>query len=67
MIYYTGNFFQPNIEKVIHYFTLAANHNIKEAQFNLGHIYYSKEYNKHDIDKAVYYLTLAANQNDPHA
>ena len=51
----------------IHYFSLAANHNHPDAQFNLGLIYYKGEYITRDINKAIHYFSLAANQNHPQA
>ncbi|KAK8884689.1 hypothetical protein M9Y10_043808 [Tritrichomonas musculus] len=52
-----------DIDKVIHYYSLAANNNDRNAQANLGVIYYVTR----DIDKAIHYFQLTANQNDPQA
>lgn len=53
----------PNIDKSIYYFSLAAKQNA-EAQFILGQIYYQSHLiSKHDINKAIHYLTLSANKD----
>ena len=51
-----------DINKAIHYFTLAANQNNPDAQFNLGFMYYEGKYVTRDINKAIHYFSLAANQ-----
>ena len=54
-----GVIFKKNINKVIHYYTLAADRNHKKAQNYLGNIYYTQR----NIQKAIHYYTLAADQN----
>ena len=55
------------MNKAIHYFSLAANQNHPEAQYNLGFIYYECKYITRDINKSIYYLKLASNQGDERA
>ena len=38
-IYYKGEYISRDINKAIHYLTLAANQNVVNAQFSLGNIY----------------------------
>ena len=66
-IHYRGEYITRDINKSIHYFTLASNQNIPKAQFTLGLIYYLGEYITRDINKSIHYLSLAANQNNPEA
>ncbi|KAK8895708.1 hypothetical protein M9Y10_013592 [Tritrichomonas musculus] len=54
-----------DINKALYYFSLVANQNYPQAQYNLGIIYYSGQYIPRDINKSIYYYSLAANQNDP--
>ena len=67
VIYYEGQYISRDINKAIHYLTLAADQNHPQAQYNLGFIYYKGQYISRDINKAIHYLTLAANQNLPEA
>ena len=69
-----GNFFiweglyvTRDINKAIHYYSLAADQNYPNAQINLGAIYHEGQYISRDISKAIHYYTLAANQNNPNA
>lgn len=75
-IYYFETHNKRDINRAIHYFTLAADKNhsehiyesfskffVPEAQYNLGNIYEKGVHVKQDITKAVYYYTQAANQN----
>ncbi|KAK8898261.1 hypothetical protein M9Y10_000539 [Tritrichomonas musculus] len=61
-IYYSKEYDAFDIDKAMHYFTLAANKS-KYAQYALGNIYSEGIYVQRDINKAIYYYTLAANQN----
>lgn len=61
-LYY--DFDSLNVEKAIHYYTLAANQNYIPSQCMLGFIYYKGQYVMQDIDKALYYLEKCAKQND---
>ena len=65
IIYLEGQNVQQDINKAIHYLSLAANQNHADAQFTLGVNYYSNAYIQQDINKAIHYLSLAANQNHP--
>ena len=56
--YFFYEYIKWDINKAIHYFTLAANQNNPEAQFNLGFIYYEGKYIKRDINKSIHYYTL---------
>ncbi|KAK8886523.1 hypothetical protein M9Y10_041987 [Tritrichomonas musculus] len=56
-----------DIDKAIHYYSLAANQNNSYAQFNLGLIYYYGVGTSLSIEKAIYYFTLAAYQNQSDA
>lgn len=49
------------------FFTLAANQNVREAQYYLGVIYYNNELVKQDINMSLYYFKLAASQNHKQA
>ena len=49
------------------FFTLAANQNVREAQYYLGVIYYNNELVKQDINMPLYYFKLAACQNHKQA
>ena len=63
-IYYSRKYIKQDINKSIHYLTLAANQNNAVVQYNLGCIYYSGKYIARDINKSIHYLTLAAIQNN---
>ena len=56
-----------DIDKGIHYYSLAANQNSLEAQIRLGDIYSVRKYVPRDINKAIHYYSLAANQNNSYA
>ena len=60
LIYYEDKYVQRDIEKSIHYYSLAADNNNHEAQKNLGDIYNDEKYVPQDIEKAKYYYSLAA-------
>ena len=62
-IYYEGKYVTRDINKAIHYFTLAANHSIPEAQFVLGIIHFLGEHIKQDIKKGLYCIMLASMNN----
>ena len=64
LIYENGKYIERDINKAIHYYTLAANQNNSSAQFSLGLIYYLNQYVKQDINKSIHYFSLAANQNN---
>ena len=55
------------IDKVIHYLSLAADKNYKISQRKLGILYYFGKYVKQDFKKSIHYLKLAADQNDTEA
>ncbi|KAK8867142.1 hypothetical protein M9Y10_010116 [Tritrichomonas musculus] len=57
-------YLNQDIEKGIHYLTLAAEQNEPKAQKKLGIIYLKGKYVKQNVQTAIYYFTLAANQND---
>lgn len=63
MVYIEERYYQRNINKSVHYLTLAAEQNQKNAQFILGNIYIEGKYVVRDVDKGIHYLTLAATQN----
>lgn len=63
MVYIKERYYQRNINKSVHYLTLAAEQNQKNAQFILGNIYIEGKYVVRDVDKGIHYLTLAATQN----
>ncbi|KAK8840428.1 hypothetical protein M9Y10_030633 [Tritrichomonas musculus] len=60
-------YLQLNIDKSIHYLTLAAENNHVKAQSTLGCLYCEGTLFNKDIDKGIYYLELAGKQNDPFA
>ena len=66
-IYSTGDHVPIDINKAIHYYSLASNQNLAEAQYNLGFIYHTGYHVPIYIDKAIHYYSLAANQNFPEA
>ncbi|KAK8892400.1 hypothetical protein M9Y10_029626 [Tritrichomonas musculus] len=66
-IYNEGIYIPRNIQKTIHYFTLASNQNHREAQYALAFIYHEGTDIPRDIKKVIYYLSLAADQNHPEA
>ncbi|KAK8854151.1 hypothetical protein M9Y10_016708 [Tritrichomonas musculus] len=66
-IYFEGQYVTQNINKAIHYYSLAANQNHPDAQFILGVIYDEGQYVTQNINKAIHYYSLAANQNHPDA
>lgn len=61
--YYNSKSVNANINKVIHYFKLAAEQNHPNAQLLLGFIYNKGEYVPIDIKKSLHYYSLAADQN----
>ena len=63
IIYLNGEHVEKDIDKSIHYFTLASDLDEFHAQFNLGQIYFEKEFNRYDIGKAIHYYTLSANKD----
>ena len=56
-----------DINKAIHYLSLAANHNYQKALFDLGCIYYTGQSVKKDINKAFHYFQLSAFQENDYA
>ena len=66
-IFHEGKYVMQNIDKAIHYYSLAANQNFLSAQLNLDFIYSEGEYVTPNIGKAIHYFSLAANQKDPRA
>ncbi|KAK8899031.1 hypothetical protein M9Y10_001328 [Tritrichomonas musculus] len=66
-IYLIGDYTSRDINKAIHYLTLAAKKNNAKAQNILGNIYYKGKYILRDINKAIHYYSLAANQNNSNA
>ena len=59
-IYY---YVEKDIQKAIHYFTLASIQHFVLAQYYLGMIYIENIYINQNINKSIYYFTLSANQN----
>ena len=55
MIYYDGKYVKQDINKAIHYYTLASNQNYSEAQYQLGLIYYPN-----NLKKSINYIMLAS-------
>ncbi|KAK8878400.1 hypothetical protein M9Y10_005171 [Tritrichomonas musculus] len=53
-----------DIEKEIHYFTLAANKNELQALFYLGSIRYESQYNTFNTNKAINLFTHTKNQTN---
>lgn len=62
-IYYNGENVNPDVQKSIYFYSLAAELNNSEAQFYLGTIFLSGKYFSPNIEKAKYYFKLAADQN----
>ena len=60
VIYYEGQYISRDINKAIHYFTLAANQNHPEAQYILGIVYFKGQYIQRNIKKGFYYFQLAS-------
>lgn len=56
-----------DIDKGIHYLTLAANQNNLYSQNYLGFLYLSGEIVRLNIDEAIHFLSMAANQNQKDA
>ena len=52
-----------DMEKAIHYFSLAANQNMTEAQYTLYVIFSIPYYVPKDMSQAIYYCTKAADIN----
>ena len=63
LIFYKGEIVERDINKAIYYYSLAADKNDPEAQYNLGFIYYEGQFIEPDGNKAIYYYKLAANNN----
>ena len=63
-IYIEGKYVVRDVDKGIHYLTLAATQNQIDAQYVLGSIYFEWIFVQRNINKAIHYLTLAAN-HDP--
>ena len=66
-IYLNGKYVVRDINKAIHYYSLAADQSTPQAEFNLGVIYLNGKYVVRDINKAIHYFSLASNQNYPEA
>lgn len=66
-IYLDPGFPYHDVEKGIHYLTLAANQNNLYSQNFLGFLYLNGNYVKPNIGKAIHFLSLAANQNQQDA
>ena len=56
-----------NVDKGIHYFSLAADQNNSDALFGLGVVYYTGQYISCNINKANKNFSLAADQNNSKA
>ena len=66
LIYYEGKYVTRDINKAIHYYSLAANQSHADAQFYLGLIYYTCSGIQHNVKKGRYYIMLASkNGNRP--
>lgn len=59
-----SEFFIKNINKIIHYFKIAANQNNSIFQVSIGTIYLEGKYISRNINKALHYYTIAANNKD---
>ena len=66
-IYSEGIYFPREINKAIHYYTLAANLDDPYAQSNLENVYFNEIFVIKGINKSIHYFTLAANKNHPKA
>ncbi|KAK8843701.1 Serine/threonine-protein kinase plk4 [Tritrichomonas musculus] len=64
LIFYDNEYVSRDINKAIHYFTLAANISHLCAQYKLGCIYSEGQYTSCDMKKAIHYYSLAADQNN---
>jgi len=53
-----------NLEKSIHYYTMAADQGNQYAQYKLGKIYLSKESGVYDLGNGIDYLEKSMNQNN---
>ena len=63
-IFYEGKNVSKDLQKAIHYLSLASVHKHVKAQCNLGIIYYNE---MHDINNAIHYLSLASDQKHSQA
>lgn len=63
LMFYKGIIVEKDIQKAIHYFTLAADKNNPNALFYLGLIYISGHFISPCFDKSLQYFSLAAKQN----
>lgn len=54
---------EKNYKESFDHLMVAANQNIREAQFEIGNFYYQGIYCPKDINKALYYYKKAADQN----
>ncbi|KAK8891543.1 hypothetical protein M9Y10_028756 [Tritrichomonas musculus] len=59
-MYFRGDCIPRDINKAIHYLTLATNQNIAKSQFSLGLIYFTEKYNQENAKKGRYYFMLAS-------
>lgn len=48
------------MQKAIHYYNCAANHNEQDAHFFLGFFFYEGLYLDYAIDKAIHYFKMAS-------
>lgn len=62
-MYFNGQNTARDVNKAIHYFSLASSENDEKAQYLLGKIYYEGFIVPKNINKSLYYLNLA-NKND---
>lgn len=63
VIYYEGKFVPRDVDKAIHFYSLAADLNDAKAALDLGNIYNEGKFVTRDVEKAKHYFSLAENQN----
>ena len=63
LLYSNKSFIDKDINKAIHYFSLAANQNDLKSLYSLGELFLKGELVARDINKAINYFSLAAKQD----
>lgn len=59
-LYYNGRYGEPNYEKAVRYYTIAASMGSRAAAENLGYCYYYGRTGAPDYEKAFHYFALGA-------
>lgn len=66
-LYYEGKHIRKNINKALHYLSLATEQNEPHALTQMGFIYMEGEYINQDINKAINYFIFASKNNNDKA